>query len=73
MSSEVQHERKFQLDERVRGVVVMVAGIAALVGIAYGAMTLLTAEDGWAMRAANSAPATEAGAEASQVAAEEPL
>ena len=51
----------------------MVVGVAALVGIAYGAMTLLTAEDGWAMRAANSGPAAEAGVEASQVAAEEPL
>jgi hypothetical protein len=53
MSSEVHDEHKFRLDERVRGVVVMVLGTGALVGIAYGAMTLLTAPDGWAMKAAN--------------------
>jgi hypothetical protein len=70
MSSEVHQERKFQLDERVRGVVVMVVGVAALIGIAYGAMTLLTSEDGWAMRAAN-APAAEGASEASQFASEE--
>jgi hypothetical protein len=34
MSSEVQKPRGFALDERVRGIVVMVAGVAALVGIA---------------------------------------
>ena len=45
--------RKFQLDERMRGVLVMVLGTGALVGIAYGAMTLITAPDGWAMKAAN--------------------
>jgi hypothetical protein len=69
MSSEVQKSRGFALDERVRGVVVMVAGVAALVGIAYGAMTLITAPDGWAMKAAN-APAAESSAE--QFASEEP-
>ena len=70
MSSEVQKQRGFALDERVRGIVVMVAGVAALVGIAYGAMTLITAPDGWAMKAAN-APAGEGAAE--QFAAEEPV
>jgi hypothetical protein len=53
MSSEVRDEHKVQVDERVRGVLVMVLGTGALVGIAYGAMTLLTAPDGWAMKAAN--------------------
>jgi hypothetical protein len=53
-------------------VVVMVAGVAALVGIAYGTMTLITSPDGWAMKAAN-APAGQAGAEASQFASEEPV
>jgi hypothetical protein len=70
MSSEVQKQRGIALDERVRGVVVMVAGVAALVGIAYGAMTLITAPDGWAMKAAN-APASEGAPE--QLASEEPL
>lgn len=71
MSSEVHQQHKVQLDERVRGVVVMVAGIAALVGIAYGAMTLLTAPDGWAVRAANAQVAAPEGAlETSQFAAE---
>ena len=71
MSSEVQKQRGFALDERIRGIVVMVAGVAALVGIAYGAMTLITSPDGWAMKAANS-PSGEAGAETPQFAAEEP-
>jgi hypothetical protein len=53
MSSDVTEQRKFQLDERIRGVLVMIAGMAVLIGVAYGAMTLLTAPDGWAMRAAN--------------------
>lgn len=53
MSLEVGEERKAVLGERTRGALVMVLGTAALVGIAYGAMTLLTAPDGWAMRAAN--------------------
>jgi hypothetical protein len=51
--SEADDERKSRIDERVRGVLVMVLGTGALVGIAYGAMTLLTAPDGWAMKAAN--------------------
>jgi len=70
MSSEVQKQRGFALDERVRGIVVMVAGVAALVGIAYGAMTLITAPDGWAMKAANT-PAAQA--ETPQFASEEPV
>lgn len=70
MASEVHQDHKVRLDERVRGAVVMIAGVAALIGIAYGAMTLLTAEDGWAMRAANSAPAVEGATETSQFAAE---
>jgi hypothetical protein len=72
MSSEAQKSRSFALDERVRGIVVMVAGVAALVGIAYGAMTLITAPDGWAMKAANS-PSAEAGAETPQFASEVPV
>jgi hypothetical protein len=70
MSSEVNKQRGFALDERVRGVVVMVAGVAALVGIAYAAMTLITAPDGWAMKAAN-APTSEGATE--QLASEEPV
>ena len=59
MSSETREGPKVQLDERVRGVLVMVVGTAALLAIAYAAMTLLTAPGGWAMRAANS-PSGEA-------------
>jgi hypothetical protein len=60
MSSEVQShedrahdEQKLQIGERTRGALVMVLGTGALVGIAYAAMTLITAPDGWAMKAAN--------------------
>ena len=66
MSSNVTEQRKSQLDERIRGVIVMIAGMAVLVGVAYGAMTLLTAEDGWAMRAANAS--AESGIETPQLA-----
>jgi hypothetical protein len=47
--------RKFELSYHVRGAVIMVLGCAALVGLAFGAMLLLTSPDGWVTKAANSA------------------
>jgi len=50
---------KLQLSERLRGAAIMLLGCAALVGLAFGAMVLLTSPDGWVMKAANSAMAGE--------------
>jgi hypothetical protein len=51
-------EHRLQLNENVRGAIVVVVGAAALIGIAFGAMALLTSPDGWVMKAANQAMTT---------------
>lgn len=45
-------------DENFRGVLVVLIGSASLVGLAFGAMMMLTSPDGWVMKAANQAIAT---------------
>ncbi len=52
---ETQEEHRFRFDENVRGALVVVVGSAALVGLAWGAMMVLTSPDGWVTKAANSA------------------
>jgi len=48
-------DHKFRLDENARGALVVVVGSVALVGLAWGAMIVLTSPDGWVTKAANSA------------------
>lgn len=48
----------FHLNDKIRGAIVVVVGSAALVGIAFGAMMMLTSPDGWLMKAANQAMTT---------------
>ncbi len=50
--------RGFHLDGNIRGAVVVVVGAAALVGLAFGGMVMLTSPDGWIMKAANQAMMT---------------
>jgi len=50
---------KFRFDENMRGVVVMVLGCVALVGLAFGAMVVLTSPEGWVTKAASSAVSGE--------------
>jgi len=47
-----------RLPEIVRSVGVVVIGAAMMIGMAYGAMTLLTSPDGWVMKAASQAVTT---------------
>lgn len=46
---------RFHIDDNVRGIVIVIAGSLALVGLAYGGMVLLTGPNGWATQAANAA------------------
>lgn len=62
--AEAEQRSRFQLDDNVRGVMIVVIGSIALVGAAYGVMTAITGPDGWATRVANSAMAGESTAEA---------
>ena len=50
---------KFRFDENVRGAVLWVAAAAALVGLAFAAMLMLTSPDGWATKMAQSATTGE--------------
>lgn len=50
--------RGFHFDEKLRGALVVVVGAAALVGLAFGGMMMLTSPDGWIMKAANQAIVT---------------
>lgn len=45
-------------DNNIRGVLVVLIGSAGLLGLALGAMAMLTSPDGWVMKAANQAMAT---------------
>jgi hypothetical protein len=47
-----------RIPEAVRGVAVVAIGAALMIGMAFGAMTLLTSPDGWVMKAANQAVTT---------------
>jgi hypothetical protein len=47
------------LGDNLRAALVMVLGCCALVGLAFGAMVVLTSPDGWLTKAANSAMAGE--------------
>jgi hypothetical protein len=52
------HERSGRMPDAVRGVLVVAGGAALMLGMAFGAMTLLTSPDGWVMKAANQAMST---------------
>jgi hypothetical protein len=54
-SHEAHEEQKFELSENLRGAMIVVAGSVALIGLAWGAMTVLTSPDGWVTKAANTA------------------
>ena len=47
-----------RVPEIVRGAAVVLIGAAMMIGMAYGAMLLLTSPDGWVMKAANQAVTT---------------
>jgi hypothetical protein len=53
------NSHKLQISYHLRGAVIMLLGCAALVGLAFGAMVLLTSPDGWVTKAANNAIAGE--------------
>jgi hypothetical protein len=53
-----QRERGFRLDENFRSALVVLVGSAGIIGIAFGAMMMLTSPDGWVMKAANQAMMT---------------
>jgi hypothetical protein len=43
----------FQLDERIRAVVILPLAAPALVGLAFGALVMLTSPVGWLWKASN--------------------
>ena len=47
-----------RVPDNIRSMLVVVVAGAGLVGLAFGAMTLLTSPDGWVMKAANQAMTT---------------
>lgn len=58
-AQDAEHEaRRPVFDEKIRGALVVVIGAAALVGLAFGVMVMLTSPDGWIMKAANQAMLT---------------
>jgi hypothetical protein len=50
---------RLHLSHHLRGAAIMLVGCVALVGLAFGAMVLLTSPDGWVAKAASSALAGE--------------
>jgi hypothetical protein len=54
------HKARLHLDDNLRGILIVVVGSLALVGVAYGVMVTLTGPDGWATRMASSAVAGDA-------------
>ncbi|MDP3736554.1 MAG: hypothetical protein Q8R02_04145 [Hyphomonadaceae bacterium] len=52
-------EHRIPVSENIRGAIVLVLASAALVGLAFGVMLLLTSPDGWASKAAQSAASGE--------------
>ena len=72
MSSQVhQEEHKIRLGENARGILVMVLGSITLVGLAYGAMVILTSPDSWITRAAVEGATGEAGAQVASFGSED--
>ena len=57
-TKDLDHDRS-RLNDNIRGAMVVVLGSAALVGLAFGAMVVLTSPDGWATKAAQSAVSGE--------------
>ena len=51
--------RRFPLSANTRGALIVVLGSAAIVGLAFAAMVVLTSPDGWVTKATNSAYAGE--------------
>ncbi len=47
-----------RVPEFVRGAAVVVIGAGLMIGMAFGAMAMMTSPDGWVMKAANQAMAT---------------
>jgi hypothetical protein len=58
-SHEAHKEQKFELGENLRGAMIVLAGSFALIGLAWGAMMMLTSPDGWVTKAANTAVSGE--------------
>lgn len=52
------HENATRVPDAVRGVLVVAGGAAIMLGMAFGAMMLLTSPDGWVMKAASQAMST---------------
>jgi hypothetical protein len=52
------HERDVRMPDAVRGALVVAGGATIMLGMAFGAMMLLTSPDGWVMKAANQAMST---------------
>lgn len=52
-------ESKIPVSENIRGAIVLVLASAAMVGLAFGIMVVLTSPDGWASKAAQSATTGE--------------
>ena len=57
-TKDLDHDRS-RLNDNIRGALIVVLGSAALVGLAFGAMVMLTSPDGWATKAARSAMSGE--------------
>ena len=53
-----ERTRGFHIDENFRSALVVLIGSAGIIGIAFGAMMMLTSPDGWVMKAANQAMTT---------------
>ncbi len=53
-----EQQRRLRFDENFRSALVVLVGSAGLVGLAFGAMMMLTSPDGWVMKAANQAMTT---------------
>jgi hypothetical protein len=58
IGGEHEESRGFHIDDRVRGVLVVLAGGTIMVALAFGAMLMLTSPDGWVMKVANQAVMT---------------
>jgi hypothetical protein len=57
-TKDLDHDRS-RLNDNIRGALVVVLGSAALVGLAFAAMVVLTSPEGWATKAAQSAMSGE--------------
>jgi len=57
-TKDLDHERS-RLNDNIRGAMIVVLGSAALVGLAFGAMVVLTSPEGWATKAAQGAMSGE--------------